>query len=116
MRTKHSFSFFIAIWVLVSLDCAFEVPKISRLETGPVKTLTLNEPHPAAEMVDVIFAMAIGEFNLSRGALSLVEGDVRYNVAEWEPVVTRTADSLVITQGAKEYTRTGFPSGDVINE
>ena len=116
MRTKHWFSFFIAISVLVSLACAFGVPKISRLKTGPVKTLTLNEPHPVAEMVDVTFALAIGEFNLSSGAQSLVEGDVHYNVAEWEPVVTRTANSLVITQGAEEYTQAGFPSGDVINE
>jgi hypothetical protein len=59
--------------------------------------------------------MAFGEFTLSNGAGALLDGEIRYSVAEWEPTVTRRNDSLTISQDAGDYTRQGLPGDDVVN-
>ena len=115
MKTKQSPIVFLMTVLITSLACSFGVPSVSRLETGPVETLTLNEPRSNADVLDLTFDMAFGEFNLSNGAEGLLDGEVRYNVAAWEPVVVRKDGSLTISQDAGDYTRQGFPGEDVVN-
>jgi hypothetical protein len=115
MKTKRSFFVFLATVLLTSLACSFGVPSISQLETGPVETLTLNEPRSSTDVLDLTFDMALGEFNLSNGAEALLDGEIRYNVAEWEPTVVRKNSSLTISQDAGDYSRQGFPGEDVVN-
>ncbi|HSL47311.1 MAG TPA: toast rack family protein [Anaerolineales bacterium] len=115
MNTKHSFSILFVAVLLTSLACSFGAPSISQLETGPVETLTLNEPRSSVGILDVIFDMALGELNLSNGADELLDGEIRYNVADWAPTVVRSNDSLTISQDDGDYTRQGFPGDDIVN-
>lgn len=115
MKTNHSLFVFLATVLLTSLACSFGVPSISRLETGPVETLSLNETRASADALDLTFAMAFGEFNLTNGSEELLDGEIRYNVAAWEPAVVRRDGSLTISQDAGDYTRQGFPGDDVVN-
>jgi hypothetical protein len=115
MNTKCSFFIFLAAVLLTSVACSFGVPSSSSLETGPVETLTLNEPRSSAGVLDVTFDMTLSEFNLSNGTEELLDGEIRYNVAAWEPTVARSNDSLTISQDDGDYTRQGFPGDDVVN-
>jgi hypothetical protein len=115
MNTKHSIFVFLATVLLTSLACSFGIPSVSQLETGPVETLSLNEPRSNADVLDLTFDMTFGEFNLTNGAEALLDGEIRYNVAAWEPTVIREDGSLTISQDAGEYTREGFPGEDIVN-
>jgi hypothetical protein len=115
MKTNHSLFMFLATVLLTSLACSLGVPSISQLETGPVETLTLNEPRSTTDVLDLTFDMALGEFNLTNGAEELLDGEIRYNVAAWEPSVIREDGSLTISQDAGGYTREGFPGEDIVN-
>jgi hypothetical protein len=115
MKTNHSLFMFLATVLLTSLACSLGVPSISQLETGPVETLTLNEPRSTTDVLDLTFDMALGEFNLTNGAEELLDGEIRYNVAAWEPTVIREDGSLTISQDAGGYTREGFPGEDIVN-
>lgn len=115
MKPKRSLFVFLATVLLTSLACSFGIPSISQLETGPVETLSLNEPRSNEDVLDLTFDMAFGEFNLTNGAKALLDGEIRYNVAAWEPTVVRKDGSLTISQDAGDYTRQGFPGEDVVN-
>jgi hypothetical protein len=115
MKPKYSLFVFLATTLLTSLACSFGIPSIAQLETGPVETLTVNEPRSNADVLDLTFDMAFGEFNLINGAKALLDGEIRYNVAAWEPTVVRKDGSLTISQDAGGYTREGFPGDDVVN-
>jgi hypothetical protein len=115
MITNHSLFVFLATALVTSLACSFGVPSISPLETGPVETLTLNEPRSNTDALDLTFAMAVAEFRLTNGSEELLDGEIRYNVAAWEPAVVRRNGSLTISQDAGDYTREGFPGEDVVN-
>ena len=115
MKTNHSHFVFLATVLLTSLACSFGVPSISQLETGPVESLTMNEPRSNEDVLDLTFDIAFGEFNMSDGSKGLLDGEIRYNVAAWEPAVVRRNGSLTISQDAGDFTRQGFPGEDVVN-
>ncbi|HEY3475101.1 MAG TPA: toast rack family protein [Anaerolineales bacterium] len=116
MKTQPTL-LFLTIFMITSLACSLGLPQVSRIQTGATQTLTLNEPRSNTEAVqDVNLTMAFGEFNLSGGAESLLEGEVRYNVAEWQPSVTKEDSSLTITQGEVDDTGSGLPDENIINE
>jgi len=58
--------------------------------------------------------MGAGTLNISGGSTQMVEGEVRYNVAEWAPSVRMVADGLTLSQ--KETKNIGVPSGNIIND
>lgn len=116
MKTQAVMVFF-AIIVITSLACSFGVPQVSRIQTGFTQTFTLNEPRPSTDAVqNVNLKMGMGEFQLAGGAESLLEGEVRYNVEEWKPNVTKEDNSLTITQGKEDDPVGGLPGEDIINE
>jgi len=97
----------IALAVLAALAAAslacnigytLDLPKVT---TGPTETVTVNEAAPAAgvDVTAVGIEMGAGKLNLQGGAEGLAEGEIRYNVAEWKPTVTRDSKSLTIAQG-----------------
>jgi hypothetical protein len=88
------------------------VPKI---ETGPTETFTIDEPLPKEGVVpDVEIQMGAGTLTLVGGAAGLAEGEIQYNVSEWEPTITNTGSRLTIAQGKSNVN--GMPSRDVIND
>jgi hypothetical protein len=108
----------VAALAVASLACSinFNLPDVPRLQTGPTETLTVNEPLPdSGEVVDVTLKMGAGELNVSSGAEGLVEGEIRYNVAEWEPTIANTGDTLTISQGDGDI-NLGIPESDVVND
>jgi len=87
---------------------------IPRLATGPTETFTVNEPLPDTKSAtDVLLTMAAGEFNLTGGADGLVQGDIRYNVADWKPTTTSATGSFELEQGKSNLE--GFPDDHVVN-
>lgn len=115
---KRNLFLAVAALAAASLACSINVnlPEIPRLQTGPTETLTVNEPLPEADtVVDVRLEMAGGELSVSGGAEGLVEGELRYNVADWKPTVTNEAGKLIIEQGdARDHL--GIPNSDVVND
>lgn len=98
-----------------ALACAPIQINIPRITPGPTETLTVNEPSPEADAAaEVEINMGAGELVLAGGAGGLVEGEIKYNVADWKPTVTRHDGRLVIEQGDSDWS--GFPDGTLINE
>lgn len=117
MITNRFPYFFIVILVAVSMACTFGIPNFSNVDIGSMQTFTLSEsPQNTDQVQNVTIAMTIGQFALSGGADSLLEGEVRYNVADWEPQITSGEDSLTVSQGDFEMTSLGFSSDRVVNE
>jgi hypothetical protein len=116
MKSKRSSQIAFAILVATTLACSLGVPAIPKVQTGATQTLSLNAslPNPVTVM-NVDMTMGIGELNLSGGAETLLQGNVRYNVEEWKPTVTNTRNSLTVTQGEADDAIRGFPGEDVIN-
>jgi hypothetical protein len=108
----------IAALTAASLACSINLnlPDLPRIQTGPEQTFTIAEAAPdAAEVVDVELNMGMGELTLSGGAAGLIDGEVRYNVDEWEPTLTNTGDTLTLSQGDSDDLQAGLPTEDVIN-
>lgn len=116
MNTRFFSRFFLGILVITSLACSLTNVSSKNLETGPVQTFTLNEPYPTIDAVqDVTLSMGFGELNLSGGADALIDGEVRYNIKEWEPAIVNKDNSLTISQGDRDILVNGSPGEDVVN-
>ena len=107
---------------IASLACSINLnlPDVDlpRLETGPEQTFTVAEAAPAdVEVMEVNVEMGAGELNLAGGASGLLEGTIRYNVAEWEPTLTNTGGTLTLSQGdlSDDGINVSLPNDDVIN-
>lgn len=109
-------SIFIALAALgvAALACAPVTVNVPRIETGPTETITIDEPIPDAEVVDVELGMGAGKLKLGGGAEGLAEGTIQYNVPDWKPTITNEDGRLVIQQG--QNGEGGMPTDDVINE
>jgi hypothetical protein len=106
----------VAALALAALACSSITINLPRLETGPTETLTINEPLPEGdEVVDVTIRMGAGKLHLAGGAEGLAEGEIKYNVEEWEPTVTNTDGHLIIEQGEPDA-NLGIPDDDVVND
>lgn len=117
MKPNSIFYFLFASLAVASLACSLSVPGFNSLETGATKTFDLNAPPPDTQAVqDVTLAMMAGEFKLSGGADGMLEGQVQYNVEEWQPVITSSANSLTVSQGNLEASTLELPIGEVVNE
>jgi len=105
----------VAALAAASLACSVDMG-LPRLRTGPTETVTVNEPLPAGEdEVDLTINMAAGKLSLSGGGEGVLEGEIRYNVAEWEPQIENTGGALSVTQGDNDGLN-GIPDSDVIND
>ena len=106
----------LAALAAAALACNISV-SVPRVNTGPTQTLTLSEPAPSAHLAaDVRIIMGAGTLNINPGADALVEGQVQYNVADWKPTITRTADGLTITQGKSNDIALPNASNTIVND
>jgi hypothetical protein len=99
-----------------TLACNIGV-NVPRVNTGPTQTLTISEPVPSSHVAaDVQIVMGAGTLNINPGAAALVEGQVQYNVADWKPTITRTADGLTIIQGKSDNVGLSTSGNDIVND
>lgn len=115
---KRSILIAITVSIAASLACSVNLPSLPRLETGPTETITVNEAAAADGSVSsVILNMGAGRLDLAGGSESLLSGEIRYNVAEWQPTVTNAAGILSVTQG-DSGDNVGLPEAgaQVVNE
>ncbi len=97
----------------LACDININVPDVRHVQTGPEQTITVDEPAPAGESGTVELQMGAGTLDLRGGGTGLISGEIRVNIDEWVPTITRDGDSVTIAQGNSEG---GFPTGDdVIN-
>ena len=85
---------------LASLACNINI-NVPASQTGETQTLTINEAAPGGSPARVEIAMGGGELNINGGGQNLVTGQIDYNLAEWQPEITRTGDTVRIAQEAK---------------
>jgi len=104
------------VLLLATMACSinFDAPDV-RIKTGPTETFTIKEAAPTGtDVVQVELAMGAGTLELRGGAADLINGTVRYNVAGWEPIVTRSGNEIAVKQEHVEVR--GIPGGNLINE
>lgn len=98
--------------ILASFACSVQNIQMETIET---QTVTISEPLPGnTNETELVFKMTGGEFMLMPGADGLVEGTITYNVEQWEPEFTRSANYYEIKQ-VNPYRITGLPTGDIQN-
>ncbi|HEX5808398.1 MAG TPA: toast rack family protein [Anaerolineales bacterium] len=117
MNTKRSLSLFLGLFLSLSVACSsISLPGLQKIETGTTETFILNEPAPGTGTIqDVALQVTVGDLTLSGGADALLEGEIHYNVKDWEPTIISKGNSLTVTQGERNFTVDGFPADDVVN-
>ncbi|HZW04345.1 MAG TPA: toast rack family protein [Anaerolineaceae bacterium] len=105
------------VLLIPALGCSIslDLPRVDldNIETGSTNTLAIEEPLPDGEERAVVrLRMSAGTLNIEGGANGLVEGEIEYNVARWEPEIERSGDRLTIMQ---DRIRGGLPGDRVIN-
>jgi hypothetical protein len=104
----------LTILVITSLACSFTV-NLPSIETGPDKTFEVNEDLPSdGNSAQVRLEVGAASLSIKPNADALVEGSIVYNVTGWEPMVSRTDDSIVIKQETKGIQ--GIPSSSIKND
>ncbi len=99
-----------------ALACDISLPDIPRLQTIPTETLVVSEPQPESEIAEVELRLGAGELTLTGGGEGLISGEIRYNVAEWKPTVTRDGSRVHIEQGRADSSNIGLAEGNTVNE
>ncbi|MFO7537435.1 MAG: toast rack family protein [Chloroflexota bacterium] len=100
---------------IVACQTAVDIPR--QTQVGSVQTAVLDEPYPALETaVALTLTLQTGQLNISSGADRLITGTIRYNVEEWEPVITRSADAGRLTIAQPSLPDHIIPSQWAIND
>ncbi len=104
----------IATLVLATLACSINV-NAPTVKTGNVETLDINEAAPSgSDFTRLDLQMGAGTLNLAPGAQTLIQGTIRYNVADWKPVIARDQNNVRIDQGHIDQVK--LPTKEVIND
>lgn len=93
----------ILMLVLSTLACGINIdlPRVNlpKVQTGPTQSFTFSEPLPASEnLTTVILNMGAGRLSIEGGAQGLVEGEIKYNVAEWKPTINHGISTYTLEQ------------------
>ncbi len=106
---------FIAILVLATMACGFNVDVPQAPEPGPDVTDEINVDYPDAEEVNLQLSFGAGELTLTPGASVLVDGTATYNFDEFKPEIVEDGGNIEIKMGDVEFPN--FPSfNDLKNE
>lgn len=109
---KRPILILISMLVVASLACSISL-NLPTAKTGDTETLVVNESYPAARPAELVIEMGGGKLNLTGGSSQLIEGVIDYNVAEWEPEITRDGQEIRLEQKVSG----AIPIGDgIINE
>jgi hypothetical protein len=105
--------------VLASLACNMLVnAPFSNIKTGPTETFSIDEPFTVGSTTtDVRLSMAPSSaaLTLAGGGQGMVEGEIRYNVAEWKPTLSASDGTLRISQDLPDD-EVHTISGEAIND
>lgn len=100
--------------ILSSIACSFSV-NLPETKTGPTQVFAIAEPRPDDNQeIRLTLEMGAGDLNIAGGTDSLMEGEIRYNVEEWRPQLTRDGSRLRISQDNLQNIR--VPSDRVVND
>jgi hypothetical protein len=106
-----------ALLAIITLACSVAIPA-ARMQTGETQTLNISEPAAPAGQgntpAQISITMGAGNLQIASGATGLIEGSVKYNVAEWKPVVSHQGSTLSITQGTNFSNQ--LPPQNVVND
>lgn len=107
----------LAALTLATLACGADI-NVPKMKTIPTETMTINEPAPDAKgAFNLTLGMGMGKLNLTAGATGLIEGEVKYNVAEWKPKLSTNSSSLRLEQGDNKENFGILNSGEtLVNE
>lgn len=104
----------ITIIFLTSLACSFNV-NIPRVSTQDEKVFEISQAIPNdRESSSLEIAMGAGSLSITGGSSEWISGEVRYNVAIWNPEITTRANGVKISQETKN--QISVPDNKVINK
>jgi len=104
----------LGLLIVITLACTATIP-VARMQAGETQTLIFNEPAPQGNApAQVSITMGAGTLQIDSGATGLVEGMIRYNVADWKPVVSHQGSAVSITQGTNYSNQ--LPPQNVVND
>ena len=102
----------VLVLLLASIACSLQNIQMKTIET---RVVNVSEALPDnANETELTFKMTGGEFALLPGAEGLVNGNITYNVEQWEPEFTRRQNFYEIKQ-VNPFSFSGIPTGDVEN-
>lgn len=102
----------VLVLLLASIACSLQNIQMETIET---RAVNVSEPLPDNfNETELAFKMTGGEFALLPGAEGLVNGNITYNVEQWEPEFTRRQNYYEIKQ-VNPFSFSGIPTGDVEN-
>jgi len=103
-----------SILAIITLACTATIP-VARMQTGETQTLNVSEPAPQGSTpAQMSISMGAGKLQIGSGASGLVEGTIKYNVAEWKPTVSRQGSVITISQGTNFSNQ--LPPQNVVND
>jgi hypothetical protein len=101
----------ITIAMLVGCTFTVHVPSSTVIDT---QTLEISEAKPTSSVpVKLTIDMGAGELAIKGGSDQWVSGEVKYNIQEWKPTITRSDESLKISQGTQQVWN--LPTNQVVN-
>jgi hypothetical protein len=104
----------LGLLIIITLACTATIP-VARMQTGETQTLNFNEPAPQTSVPALLsITMGAGTLQIDSGATGLVEGTIKYNVADWKPVVSHQGSTVSITQGTNYNNQ--LPPQNVVND
>lgn len=112
---RHQPSLVVAALALAALACnpLIKVP-FGGLTTIPTETFSINQLIPegtTATEVALMLAPGTATLTLAGGAESLAQGEIHYNVAEWQPSLALEQGRLHIEQRLPDDTLSSAPEG-----
>jgi hypothetical protein len=114
---KHYLLIPVTALLVAALACSPITINISKLTTGPTETFTVSVPAPEDDTApEVSVLMGAGELRIDGGGEGLVSGEIKYNVADWEPRVTTEANGNVTIKQGQSDEFSGLPDGNVVNK
>ena len=114
---KHYLLIPVTALLVTALACSPITINIPKLTTGPTETFTVSVPAPEDDTApEVSVLMGAGELRIDGGGEGLVSGEIKYNVADWEPRVTTEANGNVTIKQGQSDEFSGVPDGNVVNK
>ena len=105
----------IAVLALPSLACSITFNLPDTVDTTTTRTMDIAADVPVSgQTTELSIEMGSGELEITGGGTGLVDGSVRYNVENWQPVVTTDGNRVEIIQGSEGSI--DIPDRNVINE
>lgn len=106
--------FLLTIILVTSLACSFNV-NIPRVSTQDEKVFEISQAIPNdRESSSLEIAMGAGSLSITGGSTEWISGEVRYNVAIWNPEITTRTNGVKISQETKN--QISVPDNKVVNK